>query len=223
MSTNISETSDLESLFGGPAESIASTAQDIAALVRDNERYGLEWVRDGNSSSEMPKWTVEPTIYSIVLTLQKVIGPQNQYVVEHHWDGVLGKIYFVSYEQNHFVMRLSLPVCPNIKTESEVATLRWIYKNTNLPVPRVHHYDSSRTNPIGFEWILMDRLEGTPLSQCWHDITQDAKERIVKQVAAYAVVAFEKQFRGIGNIYPSELNDPESPPRVGEMVSMTLF
>ncbi|KAI1079247.1 phosphotransferase enzyme family-domain-containing protein [Whalleya microplaca] len=129
-------------------------------------------------------------------------------------------MYSVSYGNNHFIMRVSLPVCPKVKTESEVATLQWIYENTRLPVPRVKCWDSSRNSPIGFEWILMDRMDGTPLSQCWQSVTHDAKERIVKQVAAYAADAFKRQFKGgIGGLQPSNANRYH----VGEMATMAFF
>ncbi|KAL7629798.1 hypothetical protein AAE478_001321 [Parahypoxylon ruwenzoriense] len=217
--------SSLDDLFGDPAESIgagSSPGPEPAAIPPHEQDpvYGLRWVSDGHHFSPRPEWTVEPTLDSIALTLQAVIGPGKQYLIQHGWDGVYNKIYTVSYDQKRFIMRVSLPVCPKIKTESEVATLQWIYGNTNLPVPKVKCYDSSRDNPLGFEWILMDRMYGVPLSQCWNSVTQGAKERIVKQIAAYAAVAFERQFRGIGSIYPSELltrNPRGSLPPVGEM------
>lgn len=224
---------ELESLFGAPAESTSGdgllepaaipTFSDTTPPYQDDPTYGLQWTSDEDPFSPIPHWTIEPTVGSVVLALKKAVSPDKEYTVDHCWDGVYNKIYSVLYDQKRFIMRVSLPVCPQLKTESEVATLQWIYDNTNLPVPRVQCYDSSRSNPIGFEWILMDRMEGVPLSQCWHSVTQDCKVRIVKQVAAYAAVAFERQFRGIGNLYPSVPNDTAAPPRVGEMVSMVLF
>ncbi|XXG95154.1 Malate dehydrogenase, cytoplasmic [Hypoxylon texense] len=223
----------LESLFGKPTESTGGnefeepsaipTISDTTPPHQDDPSYGLQWTSNEDPFSSTPRWTTEPTVGSIILTLKKAVNPHKEYIVDHCWNGVYNKIYSVSYDQKRCIMRVSLPVCPQLKTESEAATLRWICDNTNLPVPRVHCYDSSRNNPIGFEWILMDRMEGIPLSECWDSITQDCKKRIVRQIAAYAAVAFERQFRGIGNIHPSEPNDTSASPRLGEMVSMALF
>ncbi|KAI1765434.1 hypothetical protein GGR53DRAFT_265839 [Hypoxylon sp. FL1150] len=214
---------ELESLFGAPSESTGSSSPEATPPHQDHPAYGLQWSSDDNLFLETPKWVVEPTIDSIISTLKQVIGPHEQYIVEHSWDGVYNKIYHVSYNQSRLVMRVTLPVCPRLKTESEVATLRWIDDNTRLPVPKVRYYDSSRDNPLGFEWILMDRMEGIPLSRCWDTTSQGAKTRIVKQVAAYAAVAFKQQFRGIGSLYLSIPNNPDTAPRLGEMVSMALF
>ncbi|KAI0008077.1 phosphotransferase enzyme family-domain-containing protein [Xylariaceae sp. FL0662B] len=194
---------------------------DSAVPPHQNDpSYGLQWIHNGDEFSIRPKWTVQPSIDSIILTLQERIGLGKEYVVKQCWEGVYNKIYLISYEGNRFIMRVSLPVCPTAKTESEVATLRWIHQNTTLPVPRVKCWDSSRDNPIGFEWILMDQMDGMPLSQCWHSITHEAKERIVKQIATYAADVFKKQFHeGIGNLLPSASNKHQ----VGEMVNMAFF
>ncbi|KAI0846652.1 kinase-like domain-containing protein [Daldinia vernicosa] len=218
-----------DSLFGDPVESINDDGDKDGPLGsadipphHDNPAYGLQWIRDDSSFSARPEWTLEPTVDAIILTLQKIVGPDKEYMVQHYWNGVYSKIYRVSYDEIRLVLKISLPVCPKSMTESEVATLQWIKENTHLPVPKVRHYDSSRDNPIGFEWILMDYIDGIPLSQCWESITQGSKERIVKQIAEYAAISFTRQFRGIGNIYPSESHQSNIQPRVGEMASMAM-
>ncbi|KAI1451774.1 kinase-like protein [Annulohypoxylon moriforme] len=194
-----SSDSDLNSDSNRPKPT-TSTSTESVLDQRDDLVYGLHWTNENDGFSLMPRWTVEPTIDAIILTLRKALDPHKQYAVKHLWDGTYNKMYSVSYDQTHLVMRVSLPVCPKTKTESEAATIRWIYENTNLPVPKVQSYDSSRDNPLGFEWILMDHTDGTPLSQCWSSVTHDAKERIVKQIANYAATAFTTQFKGIGNL-----------------------
>lgn len=47
---------------------------------------------------------------------------------------------------------------PRIKTESEVATMDFLRKYTNFPVPSVFHYDSSPYNRLGGEYILMSKV-----------------------------------------------------------------
>ncbi|KAI2464256.1 kinase-like protein [Annulohypoxylon bovei var. microspora] len=199
---------DLDSLFGDPSGPVTpedhskptnSTSTEALICHQDDPVYGLRWSDESNIFAPTPQWTVEPTISAIILTLEKAIDLHKQYNVEHLWDGTYNKIYAVSYDQKQLIMRVSLPVCPRTKTESEAATIQWIYENTNLPVPKVECYDSSRNNPIGFEWILMERIDGIPLSQCWASVTQGAKERIVRQVARYAATAFTTQFKGISD------------------------
>ncbi|KAI1497906.1 kinase-like domain-containing protein [Biscogniauxia marginata] len=207
------ECSDLQFDFGDLSSSKTPSPRGACKNpCQYNPNYGLKWVRDGLSLR--PEWTAKPTTESIIAMLKKTIGPEKIFHVEHMHDGTYSKLYRVSYDQQHFVMRISLPVCSTTQTTSEVATLAWIHQNTNLPVPRVECYDSSQRNPLSFEWILMSQMDGIPLSQCWKETSFGAKERIVQQIAAYAASAFEKQFRGgIGNIYPASPTTPITGPQ----------
>jgi hypothetical protein len=49
-----------------------------------------------------------------------------------------------------YLFRITLPVCPFYKTESEVATLKYIRINTDIPVATVVDWDSSANNDLGF-------------------------------------------------------------------------
>lgn len=47
---------------------------------------------------------------------------------------------------------------PRLKTQSEVATLRYLRENTPVPVPTVYYYDSNPYNRLGGEYILMSKV-----------------------------------------------------------------
>ncbi|KAI1340331.1 phosphotransferase enzyme family-domain-containing protein [Xylariaceae sp. FL0016] len=191
-----------------------------APPLSNDSNFGLEWVEDGFSL--IPRWTVQPTIESIVTTLRHCISPEKEYEVAILHEGLSSKLYTVTFERRHFVMRICLPLCPKLKTESEVATLRWVKANTRLPVPQVRAYDSTRNNPIGFEWILMTKVDGKSLRQQWHNIGFDPKERIVKALAEYATIVFKQQFdSGIGNLFQgSSFASADEPNwQIGQIVS----
>ncbi|KAI1172642.1 phosphotransferase enzyme family-domain-containing protein [Nemania sp. FL0916] len=179
----------------------AATKPDRAPpCLRDDPASGLAWVKNGLLLS--PTWTVEPTAKSIITTLEMAIGSNNEYRVRFLRKGTLSKLYDVSFSNQGFIMRVSLPVCPQIKTEAEVATLDWVNEHTALPVPCVRAYDSSRNNPLGFEWILMNKLVGKPLSECWSSVSFGAKKSLVGQIAAFAASTFTQPFHdGIGSIF----------------------
>lgn len=187
-----------------------------------NLACGVTWVNDGLSQN--PTWTVEPTVEAVIATLKIAIGLHHKYSVQLLHDGALSKLYDVFFDNQAFVMRVCLPVCPRVKTEAEVATLGWVIQHTPLPVPRVRAYDSSRNNPLGYEWLLMTKLEGQPLSACWPDVTMGSKQRIVKQIAAFSVSAFRRPFHeGIGSIVKTSSNSNSYAYGIGELVSMAFF
>ncbi|KAJ5335887.1 uncharacterized protein N7506_003909 [Penicillium brevicompactum] len=73
-------------------------------------------------------------------------------------------------------MRVSLPVDPDHKTVSEVSTVHWISRTSNILVPCIITYQCSReNNPLGFEWILMTKMPGKPVGEIWHSLSFSAK------------------------------------------------
>ena len=58
------------------------------------------------------------------------------------------------------IARVARRFMPNLKTESEVATMRYLRERTAIPVPTVYHYDSNPYNRLGGEYILMSKVRG---------------------------------------------------------------
>ena len=152
---------------------------------------GLAWVQ--RTFNLEPQWTVEPDPQAIERTIQSLL-PSSTVQVTFLAEGALNKIYDVKIDNEVFVMRVSLSVDPYYKTMSEVSTVEWISRTTNIPVPRVITYQSSRENPIGFEWILMTRMPGRPLKELWRSLSFSAKTSLVGEFAAYSSCLFRNQF-----------------------------
>ncbi|KAJ7194493.1 hypothetical protein B0H12DRAFT_1082427 [Mycena haematopus] len=75
--------------------------------------------------------------------------------------GTFHKAYLITLTSAHQVVaRVARRFMPRLKTESEVATLRFLRENTSVPVPEVHYYDSNPYNRLGGEWILMSKVSG---------------------------------------------------------------
>ncbi|RAK99051.1 aminoglycoside phosphotransferase family protein [Aspergillus ibericus CBS 121593] len=66
---------------------------------------------------------------------------------------------------------------------SEVATLDVLRRN-GVPVPKVVGYSVDQTNSVGAEYILLEKLEGQPLSQVWFTMDNKARVKIMKQIVA---------------------------------------
>ncbi|CAG8704447.1 13569_t:CDS:2, partial [Dentiscutata heterogama] len=57
-----------------------------------------------------------------------------------------------------YIGRVVFPVYPQWKTKSEVAVMKYIYLNTNIPVPKVYYWNSFANNPVGAEYMLIEYL-----------------------------------------------------------------
>ncbi|KAI9833994.1 MAG: hypothetical protein M1826_005899 [Phylliscum demangeonii] len=98
-------------------------------------------------------------------------------------------------------------------TSSEVATMEYIRSCTTIPIPKIVAYDSSNRNALGFEWILMEFVHGTPLGEHWTDLPMATKERLVRQLAGFQAELFSKQYNQIGSFRrgPSSLTPSQYP------------
>ncbi|KAF7349426.1 hypothetical protein MSAN_01732500 [Mycena sanguinolenta] len=80
--------------------------------------------------------------------------------------GTFHKAYLITLTSAHQVVaRVARRFMPRLKTESEIATLRYLREKTRVPVPEIHWYDSNPYNRLGGEWILMSKV-GAEVSCC---------------------------------------------------------
>ncbi|KAK7432936.1 hypothetical protein QQZ08_000407 [Neonectria magnoliae] len=179
---------------------------------------GLEWVL--KSFSLEPRWTRELDLEAIRETVASALDSRKEILhISFLAQGAFNKLCEVQTQTGRYlILRVSLPVDPRYKTLSEVATLEWMSRNTQIPFPKVIFHDTSRDNPIGFEWILMSKLPGEPWATHWKSLSYRSKERVVKSFCRFSAETFKKQLRGIGNIYSSS---PSAD--VGRIVSMHFF
>lgn len=132
----------------------------------------------------VPGWTRDPSIAAIeeVCRQQLRIPSEEACTITFHASGLFNKLYTV--KGGHGpprVMRVSLPVYPHRKTRAEVATLRWVRDKTSIAVPEVFAFDDSNDNPIDFEWILMELMEGKPARARWRAITTEQKVELLSR------------------------------------------
>jgi hypothetical protein len=168
--------------------------------LREVDQPGLKWEVD--TFSMEPCWTDEPSIDIIAKLARKhlELSGEEECVVEAFAEGAFNKLFTIDCAKGRFVFRVSLPVAPGVKTKSEFATLAFVHKKTNVPVPLVIAYDADLTNELGFEWMLMERIDARPLHEVWHEISWLKKGLLVMQIAAFQAQLFEVELSGIGSL-----------------------
>ncbi|UKZ93415.1 uncharacterized protein TrAFT101_008329 [Trichoderma asperellum] len=152
-------------------------------MVSSKARDGLAW--DDKGIDLKPVWTREPSLDAITNVCREKLRVEEAGTcqVSFHAKGGFNKIYLVRTSQQQFIMRVSLPVCPRTKTRGEITTLRFLRRATTVPVPEVVAFDDSAENEIGFEWILMEHMPGSPAYNQWQTLTTSQKIALVRQVA----------------------------------------
>jgi hypothetical protein len=74
---------------------------------------------------------------------------------------------------------------------SEAATLAFLSSH-GVPVPEVFGYSPDQANAVGAEYILLQKIDGTPLSDQWFSMDTKTRVKLMKQI-----VEIEKQFMSI--------------------------
>ena len=179
---------------------------------------GLKW--ETTLFGSQPQWTIDPSIEVITRLAQNYFGEVDEPDVKFLAQGAFNKTYVIALPHRDYIMRVSLPVDPRFKTLSEVAVLDYLDKTTSIPIPKVITFDASSRNALGFEWILMNRVIGDPLSKIWDSLSLANKLRIVEQVVQIMAMLFQARFPLIGNIFAVKDAQPlsKASPLPGDVV-----
>ncbi|KAL4962009.1 aminoglycoside phosphotransferase family protein [Aspergillus stella-maris] len=100
------------------------------------------------------------------------------------------------------VARLPYPctVPKRYTVASEVATMDYL-RLSDIPTPKVYGSSSSTMNQVGAEYIVMEQIDGKPLSESWYTMTSDQQQRIMKQIVELQTRMMSLKFPASGSIY----------------------
>lgn len=116
--------------------------------------------------------------------------------------GLSNKMYQISHPHwtTKYLFRVSLPVDPVNKTESEIATLVYVRRYTTIPVPKPIAWDSSSDNKLGFEWSILEKTEGVEVAAVWGVMPWKAKVKLAHDLAGICAQLWAMRFEGIGSL-----------------------
>jgi len=141
----------------------------------------LRWTWSGPKT---PIWPTEPDCAAIIRLAGSALACNPDLLnVQFFAQGAVNKLFEVRHKPTDsadksppvYLFRVSVPVDPFYKTESEVATLKYLGSNTEIPVATVIAWDSSSKNELGYEWILLEKVPGVGLGQVWRKIPWNEK------------------------------------------------
>ncbi|KAK3053875.1 hypothetical protein LTR09_005155 [Extremus antarcticus] len=192
----------------GPSASMSGAITDTIRQI------GLKW--EEQWPVLVPVWTIKPNPMIIAELAAHYLTCKAEgkgVKITFLTGGSFNKIYDVHVEEDdipRYIFRVSLPVDPFYKTESEVATLEYAKVHTLVPVPGVVAFDSSTENALGFEWILMEKVPGIRLQDAWPSMSQESKEALTTEVAGMMMSLQLSSFDSIGSLYSSDRAAPYS-------------
>ena len=100
------------------------------------------------------------------------------------------------------IARLPYPstIPKNYGVASEVATMEFL-RIHGIPIPKVYEWSSIATNPVGSEYIIMERVEGRPLADTWPTMTVKQRITIMEQIVRMEKLLFGIYFPASGSLF----------------------
>ena len=181
----------------------------------------LKWT--GGYYNREALWPQEPSIIVIKSLALKYLASEvpdtldlNRLEVQFFAQGGFNKLYSISCSGHSttYLLRVALPLIPYYRIESEAAVLSYLKANTSIPVARVIAWDSSAATDLGFEWILLEKIEGVALYEIWRKVPWESKLDIVSALAPILGQLRDHKFDRIGSLYfkgRESQPDPEYP------------
>lgn len=87
------------------------------------------------------------------------------------------------------------------RIESEVATMQYVERHTNVPVPHVYSHSTRAEGDIRSAYILMSKVEGVRLFSVWNDMADDKRRIILQQVVDILLELWSHRFSKLGGLF----------------------
>ncbi|KAJ5570042.1 uncharacterized protein N7459_009472 [Penicillium hispanicum] len=105
-------------------------------------------------------------------------------------------------DDTQILARLPYPATEprRLAVASEVATLT-LLRSHGLPVPRVYAYSTDAGNPVGSEYIIMEKVPGKPLGARWFDLSDKQRLKLLRQLVQLEAKLHTIELPASGSIY----------------------
>ncbi|CAI7621411.1 unnamed protein product [Penicillium glandicola] len=118
-------------------------------------------------------------------------------------EGGFNRVLQISFDDGYAVLA-RLPYKTTVPKHhavaSEAATLA-LLRAHGVPVPKVLAYSPDQTNAVGTEYILLEKLEGTPLSDQWFSMDTKTRVKIMRQIVDVERRFMSIHFPASGSLY----------------------
>ncbi|KAJ8107252.1 hypothetical protein OPT61_g8997 [Boeremia exigua] len=101
------------------------------------------------------------------------------------------------------VVKIPFPIAgpPKYTTASEVAVLHYLKNYTRIPVPKVLAWSSDSTNPVGAEYIIMEKASGVQLFNTWGSMSDSDRFELVQRITELEGELVSIRFPASGSLY----------------------
>jgi aminoglycoside phosphotransferase (APT) family kinase protein len=118
-------------------------------------------------------------------------------------EGGFNRVFEVTMKDGfQLIARLPYPSTQpkSLVTASEVATMNLV-RHHGVPTPKIYQYSSNACNPVGAEYILMEKIQGRCLGDMWFDLSDKDRVRLLGEIVDQEAKLFNIDFPAYGSVY----------------------
>lgn len=100
------------------------------------------------------------------------------------------------------IARLPYPLTQpkRLAVASEVATMDLV-RSHGIPVPLVYGYSTNIDNPVGAEYILMEKVQGKSLGDVWFELSPKDRIKVLSGIVDHEAKLLSLSFPAFGSLY----------------------
>ncbi|KAA8652765.1 uncharacterized protein ATNIH1004_001670 [Aspergillus tanneri] len=95
--------------------------------------------------------------------------------------------------------RIAGPI--SLTTACEVGVLEYVREYTSIPTPHVFSWSSDDSNPVGAEYIIMEKADGVPLFEQWGKMPEIEKLELINNLTKLEAQLSAIPFPAYGGLY----------------------
>lgn len=118
-------------------------------------------------------------------------------------EGAYNKTFLLTMDNGaEVIAKIPNPYLPQkFAIASEVATLDFLRNELDIPVPRVLAWSSKKDQPVGIEYIIMERAPGQELNKLWSTMNISDRVDIVSQLVGIQAKIATVDLHSYGSLY----------------------
>ncbi|PIG79266.1 hypothetical protein AARAC_004131 [Aspergillus arachidicola] len=89
----------------------------------------------------------------------------------------------------------------SLTTACEVGVLEYVRIYTSIPAPRVFSWSSDDSNPVGAEYVIMEKATGVPLCEQWGKMAEIDKLELIRNLTKLEAQLAAIRFSAYGGLY----------------------
>ncbi|PLB45810.1 hypothetical protein P170DRAFT_449418 [Aspergillus steynii IBT 23096] len=104
---------------------------------------------------------------------------------------------------SEYVVKIPCPNAgrPKYCTASEVAVLNFVRSRTSIPAPRAISWSSDVTNPVGAEYIVMEKVPGVQMFKKWDEMGESNRIPLIKRLTQWECELSAIKLPAYGSLY----------------------